>query len=206
MKSTGFREVGDGLTVVDWHWLMEAAATKPGTIRFSPRTGTASAGTPGTQTRRNRQGDITPRGHGSSHRKRMVEARSSATGCREFVADLLAAQRHTWGKHHSSCRDQSSGAGPVARLLPPRSQLPEGECLCRLDFLFQPTRLCPKLLTLILECGESRSILVFWCRRLPRKALPERLDGLVELFGPLACRKRPTCCASANRATARELS
>ena len=57
-KTTGFREVGDGLMVVDW--LMEPGSDEPGVTRSSPRTGMASAAIPGTRTRPTRRGGPTP--------------------------------------------------------------------------------------------------------------------------------------------------
>ena len=57
-KATGFREVGDGLMVVDW--LMEPGSDAAWADRSSPRTGTASAAIPGTRTRPTRRGGPTP--------------------------------------------------------------------------------------------------------------------------------------------------
>ena len=57
-KATGFREIGDGLMVIDW--LMEAGSDEAWSDKVIARTGTASAGIPGTRTRRTRPGNTTP--------------------------------------------------------------------------------------------------------------------------------------------------
>jgi hypothetical protein len=57
-KTTGFREIGDGLMVIDW--LMEAGSDEAWAKRSSPRMATASAATPGTRTRPIRAAASTP--------------------------------------------------------------------------------------------------------------------------------------------------
>ena len=71
-KTTGFREVGDGLMVVDW--LMEAGSDADWADKVFAKDGHGVGRYRGTRTRPTRRRRATPcMAHGSSHRKRMVE-------------------------------------------------------------------------------------------------------------------------------------
>ena len=90
-KATGFREVGDGLMVIDW--LMEAGSDEGYSDQVSAPTGTVSADILGTKTRQNRDRQYYTRmSHGSSHRKRMVEGPQLCHSEKPVQPDVIHGQ------------------------------------------------------------------------------------------------------------------